>query len=114
MPPETLTMLTTAFAAGMWNGLTCGAVTGAMMAVAMRHGRSSDGDGAASDVTKVKMRELMKAMTAQFGDLNCSALLGTDMATDEGMKEAASKGLFKSKCPQLVETATRVAAKLMV
>jgi C_GCAxxG_C_C family probable redox protein len=110
---EMITRITTPFAAGMWNGLTCGAATGVMMAIGMRYGRTQDGDAQATDVIKVKMRELIKAMTGQFGDLNCSALLGTDMATDAGVQEAASKGLFKSKCPLLVEAATREAARLM-
>ena len=113
MPQEMIARITTPFAAGMWNGLTCGAVTGAMMAIAMRHGRTHDNDAKAVDVTKVKTREFMKAMADRFGDLNCSALLGTDMATDEGIKEAADKGLFKSKCPVLVEAAAREAARLM-
>lgn len=113
LSPEMITQITTPFGAGMWNGLTCGAVTGAMMAIGMRHGRTQDGDSKATDGTKVIMREFVKAMTGQFGDLNCSALLGTNMATDEGIKEAAAKGLFKSKCPLLVEAATREAVRLM-
>ncbi|KAF0233579.1 MAG: hypothetical protein FD177_1539 [Desulfovibrionaceae bacterium] len=113
MDAEALTRITTPFAAGMWNGLTCGAVTGAMMALGMRFGRASDGDGKATDVTKVKMRELAAAMRAQFGNLDCSALLGADMATDAGVSQAAGKGLFKSKCPLLVEAAVKEAAKLM-
>ena len=109
--PEALTRLTTPFAAGMWCGLTCGAVTGAMMALGMRSGR--DSDSASPDEVKVKVRALVAAMTNSFGDLNCSALMGTDMATDEGVKQAAAKGLFKSKCPLLVEAATRQAMALM-
>ena len=83
------------------------------MAIGMRHGRANEGDGRGTDEVKLRLRKLNAAMAAQFGDLNCSALLGTDMATDEGVKEAASKGLFKSKCPLLVEAAAREAAKLM-
>jgi C_GCAxxG_C_C family probable redox protein len=113
MSPEAVTKITTPFAAGMWSGLTCGAVTGAMMAIGMRYGRSSDGDGKATETTTAKVRLLVAEMTRQFGDLNCSALLGTDMATDAGIKEAAGKGLFKSKCPVLVEAAAREAMKLM-
>lgn len=113
MPPEAVTRITTPFAAGMWNGLTCGAVTGAMMAIGMRYGRVGEGDGAGTDEVKARLRKLTAAMAAKFGDLNCSALLGTDMATDEGIRQAAEKGVFKSKCPLLVEAATIEAAKLM-
>jgi C_GCAxxG_C_C family probable redox protein len=110
---ETITRITTPFAAGMWSGLTCGAVTGAMMAIGMRFGRSSDGDAAATEATTAKVRELVTTLGKEFGGLDCSALLGVDMATDAGIKEAASKGLFKSKCPLLVEASVREAARLM-
>jgi len=113
LAPEMVTKITTPFAAGMWSGLTCGAVTGAMMAIGMRYGRASDGDGKATELTTAKVRLLVAEMGRQFGDLNCSALLGTDMGTDAGIKEAAGKGLFKSKCPGLVEAAAREAMKLM-
>jgi hypothetical protein len=35
------------------------------------------------------------------------------MTTDAGIKEAADKGLFKSKCPVLVEASTRETLRLM-
>jgi C_GCAxxG_C_C family probable redox protein len=113
LTPEAVTRLTTAFAAGMWNGLTCGAVTGAVMVLGLRFGRTTDQDSKAVAVTTAKLRELNRMMTDQFGNLACSALLGTDMATDQGVQEAAAKGLFKTKCPNLVEAATRAAVKLM-
>ena len=113
MDAETLSKITSPFAAGMWSGLTCGAVTGAMMAIGMRYGRTSDGDAKAMETTTAKTRELMAALSGKFGDLNCSALLGVDMSTDAGIKEAADKGLFKSKCPVLVEASTREALRLM-
>ena len=113
LAPEDITRLTTPFAAGMWNGMTCGAVTGAVMAIGMRFGRTSDGDGQAAEKTRKKMRRYMAAVKKEFGALDCSALLGTDMATDEGMKQAADKGLFKSICPALVEAAVREALKEM-
>jgi hypothetical protein len=42
-----------------------------------------------------------------------AALLGGDMSTDAGIKEAADKGLFESKCSVLVEASTREALRLM-
>ena len=110
---ETITKITTPFAAGMWNGFTCGAVTGAMMGIGLRHGRTSDGDAKATEITTAKVRELVTTLGKKYGDLACSALLGTDMGTDAGIKDAADKGLFKSKCPLLVEAAAREAMRLM-
>lgn len=113
LAPGEITRLTTPFAAGMWNGMTCGAVTGAVMAIGMRFGRTSDGDSSATEKTKMIMRRYMAAVKKEFGALNCSELLGTDMATEEGMKLAAAQGLFESRCPALVETAVREALKEM-
>jgi len=42
-----------------------------------------------------------------------AALLGGDMSTDAGIKEASDKGLFESKCSVLVEASTREALRLM-
>lgn len=108
-----VTRLTTPFAAGLWNGMVCGAFSGAAIAIGMRFGRESDGDGKGIEVTKVKMREFMKAMADRFGEVSCSGLLGVDMSTDAGLEEAGARGLYKTRCAGIVEAAAREAAKLM-
>jgi len=112
-PMEHLRKLATPFAAGMWLGKTCGAVTGAMMAMGLAHGRAAEKDAKADELMPAKMKELYAMIQADYGpDLDCSALLGTDMSSPEGVKQAADKGLFKSKCPGLVLASARAVVKL--
>lgn len=113
LAPEEMRRIATPFAAGMWSGLTCGAATGAMMALGLRFGRATDGDSAAMDRTRDKTRQLVATLRARHPSLDCSALLGVDMATDQGMRQAADRGLFKTLCPGLVETCAREAWRLM-
>ena len=95
LDPDMTARLTTAFAAGMWNGLTC------------------DAESRAVAKTSAKLRQLNQELTAKFGDLNCSALLGVDMATDQGVAQAQAQGLFTSKCPELVVASVRAGLALM-
>ncbi|GFK95409.1 hypothetical protein NNJEOMEG_03272 [Fundidesulfovibrio magnetotacticus] len=113
LSPEHARLVSTPFAAGMWGGLTCGAVTGALMALGLRLGRAEDADGPGTDRCKAAARALLANLGASHGRLDCSALLGVDMATDEGIALAASRGLFKSRCPVLVESCAREAWKLL-
>jgi C_GCAxxG_C_C family probable redox protein len=112
-PMEHIRKIATPFAAGMWLGKTCGAVTGAMMALGLVYGRTAEKDSRADEIMPAKAKELYAMIQAEFGpDLDCSALLGTDMATPEGVKQAADMGLFKSKCPELVLASARAVEKL--
>jgi C_GCAxxG_C_C family probable redox protein len=107
-PIEHIRKLATPFAAGMWLGKTCGAVTGAMMALGLAYGRAAEKDANADEAMPGRMKALYALVQADFGpDLDCSALLGADMATPEGVKQAADKGLFTSKCPELVLASAR-------
>ncbi len=109
--PQALLRLSTGFAAGMWNGMACGAVTGAVMALSLRLGRESQGDSAAVERTATVLRAYMEAMRARHPDLGCSALLGVDMSTKAGVELAASRGLFTSRCADIVAQCAGQAAR---
>jgi len=112
-PLEHIRKIATPFAAGMWLGKTCGAVTGAVMALGLAYGRTAAKDSHADALMPAKVKELYTLVQAEFGpDLDCSALLGTDMGTPEGVKKAADLGLFKIKCPGLVLASARAVEKL--
>lgn len=104
--------LATPFAAGMWIGGTCGALVGSMFALGMAFGRKAEKDADSDAVLPLKQRELARLFKAEFGALDCSTLMGTDMGTPEGVKEAAGKGLFTSKCPVLVKASVRLVEQL--
>jgi C_GCAxxG_C_C family probable redox protein len=103
-----------AFGAGM-GGMaeTCGAVTGAVMVFGLKYGREKADDKPA----KEKTRELVKKFAAEFKARNrstiCRELLGCDISSPAGMKQADELGLFKTRCPGFVRDAAEIVEKLL-
>ena len=102
-----------AFAGGMGMGTECGAVTGAFMVIGLKYGKIEDKDAGADEKTFSKVAEFVKEFKARHEHLGCSELLGVNMATPEGVKEAAGKGLFTTACPKFVQSAAEILDKIL-
>ena len=102
-----------AFAGGMGMGSECGAITGAYMVIGMKHGKTAESDSRADNETFKRVAEFNKQFKAHHKYLTCSELLETDMAIPEGVKSAANKGYFTSKCPGYVQTAAEILDKIL-
>ena len=104
--PDAARKLATGFAGGMTTGHECGAVTAAYMVLGLAYGPKE---------RKVftKVEAFNKEFKARHGELGCSQLLGVNMATKEGMKEADKKGLFKTRCPNYVKSAGEILEKMV-
>ena len=103
-----------AFGGGMaCMGKTCGAVTGAFMAIGLAHAKTADGE----DDEKARGYELVRQFTERFtekhGTLECRDLLGLSLNTEEGMAEALASGAFKTKCVMYVEDAVAILDELL-
>jgi C_GCAxxG_C_C family probable redox protein len=114
MPVKTARGVSAAFAGGMGMGSECGAVTGAFMVIGMKYGKTRDDDSRADNETFKRLAEFVKEFKKKHEYIGCSELLQTDMETPEGVKEAARKGLFTSRCPGYVKTAGEILEKLLV
>ena len=113
LPVEQARRVAAAFAGGMGMGSECGAVTGAFMVIGMKYGKTRDDDSRADNETFKRVAEFTKEFKARHKHLSCSELLETDMGTPKGVKEAADKGLFTSRCPEYVKTAAEILEKIM-
>ena len=103
---KTATKIASGFGGGMGcSAETCGAVTGAVMVIGLKHGDS----GKAATFT----RELLERFRDRNGDLVCRTLLGCDISTDESMAKARKHGLFTSRCPKFVEDAAEIVEELV-
>ncbi len=103
-----------AFGGGMGRmGLTCGAVTGAFMAIGLKHGKYLPEDNAAREKTYALAQEFTKRFQALHGSICCSSLLGCDIGTPEGSAYAKEHGLYDSLCPRLVADAVRIVEELL-
>ncbi|MCX6560070.1 MAG: C-GCAxxG-C-C family protein [Candidatus Aminicenantes bacterium] len=111
---ETALRLSQAFGGGMAHlGEACGAVTGAFMALSLKHGRTRADDLAARDRTYERMRRLADRFKELHGSLKCPTLIGVDLATPEGMAEARDRGLFRTLCAGYVRTAAELVDELL-
>jgi C_GCAxxG_C_C family probable redox protein len=86
---------------------TCGAVTGAMMALGLRFGGTSP-DREAKERAYARIREFADRFKARNGSLVCRDLLGCDISTPEGLQQARETGLFSTACPKFVRDACEV------
>jgi C_GCAxxG_C_C family probable redox protein len=101
--------MTNAFAGGIGQGLLCGAYTGAYLVLGLAHGKS----GVPTPEVAKRTVAFTRAAKAMFGPLDCSGLLGADMSTPEGVKQVGDKGLFTTKCAEIVAFSARELERLL-
>ena len=100
---ETAAKTATAFGGGMARmGKTCGAVTGAFLAIGLARGNDSPADKESKEKTYELAREFIERFTVLHGSIVCRELLGCDIGTAEGHQRAKELGLFDSVCSRLV------------
>jgi C_GCAxxG_C_C family probable redox protein len=114
LPIDCARKVSAAFAGGMGMGSECGAVTGAFMVIGLHYGKTADKDAAADSKTFSSVAQFVDAFKKEHGDISCSKLLGVDMGSPEGVKQAENRGLFTGACPKFVETAARILDTLLV
>ncbi|MFZ5449004.1 MAG: C-GCAxxG-C-C family protein [Thermodesulfobacteriota bacterium] len=108
MPQLMARRVATAMAGGMGMGSECGAVTGALMVIGLKYGKTADTDQQADKATFQRVAVFLKEFKGRHEHLGCSQLLGVDMGTPEGVKEAGKLGLFTKRCPAYVRSAVEI------
>ena len=92
---------------------TCGAVTGAYMAIGVKHGKSL---GDERNEKKEKTYSLVKTFDAEFRKIfsttSCRELLQCDLNTEEGKKHADENNLTQKVCERCVQEAVKVVEKI--
>jgi C_GCAxxG_C_C family probable redox protein len=94
-------------------GLTCGAVTGAIMVIGLKEGRTSAADTEAKQRTSRLVREFIKQFEGRNKATACRELLQCDISTDEGHKRATEQNLFKTRCPGFVADAAKILDEIL-
>jgi C_GCAxxG_C_C family probable redox protein len=87
---------------------TCGAVSGALLAISMRHGRGASDGPEAKFKTYDLGKEFMAKFAAKHGSCICEQLLEVNIGTPEGMQAAKDRNLFKEKCEMFVVSAAEI------
>lgn len=109
MEPEIFLKIGDAFGAGI-GGLAsiCGAVTGAIMAIGLKYGRTRPEDEEAKQKTRSLVKTFVKQFEERNGSIECKRLLGVDISIPQGMELAEKKGFFETLCPKLIEDAVDI------
>jgi C_GCAxxG_C_C family probable redox protein len=111
--PETANKIACAFGGGMRMGNTCGAVTGALMAIGLKHGKANADENEARDQTYLLAKEFQKNFSALKGSVACRDLLGYDISSAQGYEQAKESLAFVRICPFLVRDAVDILEGLM-
>ena len=102
-----------AFGSGMGMGETCGAVTGALMVIGLKHSRIKGG----VYLTREKTYDLAAEFITRFKERNstteCRELLGCNVNTREGFKEAKKEKHFTKICPKFVQDAADILEEML-
>jgi len=105
---DTAMKLGGAFGSGMNMGETCGAVTGALMVIGLRHARVSKAGFLSRDRTERETLEFIERFKARNGTVLCKELLGCDLGTPQGRAVARRDRSFKTRCPNFVRDAAEI------
>ena len=83
----------------------CGAVTGGILTLGLKHGRGEGQDRASTEATYGKVRDLMSRFEAKHGTCICRTLLnGCDLNTADGQRYFKENDLVNKTCKECVRT----------
>jgi C_GCAxxG_C_C family probable redox protein len=94
-------------------GSTCGAVTGALMVIGLKHGKTKAADNDAREKTYKLAQEFAAKFTSKNKSIVCKKLLGHDLSTPSGREAVKKKKLATTLCPKFVQDAVEIVEKIM-
>ena len=105
--------IASAFGGGMMHGSTCGAVTGALIALGMRYGNCEMNDPEQKAVISRKVKEFLSRFNQQCSSTVCRELCGFDFSKEGESEKAAASGVLMKKCPVFVQTTIEFLGELL-
>lgn len=96
------------FGGGVRSGEICGAASGAAMVIGLKYGNSNIEDQDQKRYCYSKTSEFLKKFRDKNGSIICRDLLGCDISTEIGAKQANDKELFSTICVNLVRNAVEL------
>ena len=90
------------------NGMTCGAVTGALMLLGLKYGRYKDGDNESKEKTYKIANEFIGQFKKEFGSITCKDLIKFDVSVPEEYLRAKEAGVFQNICRSLVKRSSEL------
>lgn len=110
---EEMRRMSACFGGGMFCGETCGAVTGALMVLGLKHGHFQEGDTQQKMKMTEKLGEFNDLFAQKYPSCICRDLLGHDISKQGEFEKAAEEGLLLNFCPQVVEHTIQILEKIL-
>ena len=106
--------IATCFGAGLGrHGEICGAITGAVMALGLKYGRSDTKEPEAKEKAYAIVDGFIKTFKSKFKNVRCIDLTGCNMLTPEGLQKAKDINIHRNICTDIVVFAAEEAAKML-
>ncbi len=94
---------------------TCGAVTGALMALGLQYGKGLRDEESKKQNTYTLARAFCREFEQRHGSLNCrQLLLNLDMNNPEENRKISELGLSETRCRVFVENAVEILETLLL
>jgi C_GCAxxG_C_C family probable redox protein len=114
LDPDTAKKIACGFGAGISkSGNICGAVSGAIMVIGLKYGKTVQGDDAATEKTRALVQKFLQEFTKRHGSVNCTELLGYNLGKPEEFAQARDNKQFVTKCPDLVGDAAAILEQIL-
>jgi C_GCAxxG_C_C family probable redox protein len=110
LPLETAEKAGSAFGAGMGEGEICGAVSGGLMVLGLKYGKS-DISMLEKEKTKAIFEHFKREFEEMHGNLKCKKLIKYDLRKADEYQKANEHGVFRTACPGFIETAINLIEK---
>jgi C_GCAxxG_C_C family probable redox protein len=92
----------------------CGAVTGGILVLGMRHGRGSKDDRSATDLTYLQTKKLMEEFAKKHGTYICRQLLnGCELTAEEGQKIFKEKDMKNKVCVPCIQSVAGILEEII-
>ena len=92
----------------------CGAVTGGIMAISLKHSRFQNELNSTTNKIYSKTRELMDRFQEKHGTCKCSELLqGCNLLTEEGQRYFKENDLFNKICVECVKSVSYILEEIL-
>ncbi len=105
--------IATGFGGGVGHtGDICGAVSGAIMALGIKFGRSSADEKEKRDRLYLMVEEFLEHVRKELGSIDCFDLIGIKLNAVDGMKVYRENKLGK-KCHRIIEQVDELARKFL-
>ena len=92
----------------------CGAISGGIIAIGLKHGRGEGQDRTPTEETYRKVRELMSRFESAHRTCHCRALLGgCDLNTPAGQQAFKDAGLLRKVCAPCVKSVVQALEEIL-